>query len=1753
MEEEQLERLIRKRGAMRGATTKLLQSFNTELNEDNVDVGRLRELLANLSVKEETLLDLDRGIEQGIATDDLEAEITNTEEYKERVITMRSRAQRVIQASDSVSSPRRFAGERTPTQNSVKLPKLTIQKFCGDVSLWRDFWNQFETAIHKNETLSKTERFIYLKSYLTGAAAKTVAGLMLTERNYDHALELLRDRYGRKDIVVNMHMTKLLNLTPVKRASDVVALRELYDECEIQIRSLESLGVVSETYGSLLCPILLQLIPEEIALQYSRQRGASDEWQVMEVMEFLQNEILSRERTMQLTRGNKERDYQSHHKPFKRTDTTFELKQRRQSLPSAVALYTSSQRTQNCVFCDSAEHKPEHCPSHNVTERRDILKRMGRCYVCLGQRHIARNCRIKDASCCQCGKRHHSAVCVNGAEPTLITSDKVEDVVSSFATQSMKVRRKGHSTVLLQTAQAHAVGPGGQTVVRCLLDGGSQRSFVCEKQSRALKLPVIRQETFTLHTFGSAAPVTTKRNTVKLVLENLWNKGQKIEIEAIEIPQVCTAVMKVPGEQIQRELKRRRLQFADAVDDGADDRELSVLIGADYYWSTVSGRVERLTDTLVALESVFGWSVQGPVTMSSVTEATCMHIRIEEDTLISSQLKAFWEIESLGITKEEPSDPDEEEALQRFENTTQFKNGRYAVELPWRHEKPELPDNYRIAKRRFEGLKRRLRADVVFYQRYNEVMEDYLQQGIVEEVIEGECSTSNLKYYLPHHAVLREDKLTTKMRVVFDASSHEAGCPSLNNCLLTGPNLNPDLLGILIRFRLHEIAFMADIKKAFLQISLAEKDRDAVRFLWLTAPPQEDTGEKLRVLRMTRVVFGVSPSPFLLAATVRKHLQQYGEQHTAQLIKESLYVDDFVASVRDVEEAVSVTTEAKDIMAAAGMDLCKWMTNSAALKERWKETLIGPTEEPEAHGTVLKVLGLVWRTQTDDFVFDFRPLLKKLTKNSTKRSVLQHSASIFDPLGFLTPFTIRVKCLLQEMWERGLSWDEELPADLNQQWNSWRSELPLIHQISIPRWYGKKDEQRGKTSRLHVFCDASEKAYSAVAYLQWEEKDGKMAVSLVASKSRVAPLKKLSLPRLELMGTLIGARLGRNLINLLKMETHQLHMWTDSMIVLHWIRGSTHKWKQFVANRVTEIQTLTDPASWSHCKGKENPADLPTRGQTVVSLSQSHLWWKGPAFLTSSEQEEESDDQSVEDDVAEEEIKVREHLTVQLATEEHEAVEQVLDLQRYSKLKTVLRITAWIKRFTDNTRSTTKRSGELTAEELLQAEKYWIKSTQHQTFSQDVTLLNAGKALNKDSKIRELRPFLDEDGLTCVGGRLQQSDFSFRQQHPWILPAKNRYCELLIQQNHENLMHAGVRDTLVQLRERYWIMRGRQLVKSVLSRCHVCRRFKAKPAQQITAPLPRDRITESPPFEVTGVDFAGPLYVKVSGALTKAYITLFTCAVTRAVHLELVSSQSTEHFLLALKRFIARRGLCKVIYSDNAKTFKRADQDMKELWRSIKDPQLLEYFSQRGISWRFIAERAAWWGGFWERLVRSVKTCLRKVLGRASLSFEELTTILTEVEATLNSRPLTFVNNDPDEPQPLTPAHFLVGKRLTSLPPKQLLAASGNNTTLNREEMTKRWRYRQRLMTSFWSSWRKDYLLDLKSAHRCDTLQPTLLKVGDIVLLGDDNMPRQTWKLGRVHELFPGRDGKVRSCAVRTASGTLLRRPVQLLYPLETE
>ncbi|GFX47420.1 integrase catalytic domain-containing protein [Trichonephila clavipes] len=331
--------------------------------------------------------------------------------------------------------------------------------------------------------------------------------------------------------------------------------------------------------------------------------------------------------------------------------------------------------------------------------------------------------------------------------------------------------------------------------------------------------------------------------------------------------------------------------------------------------------------------------------------------------------------------------------------------------------------------------------------------------------------------------------------------------------------------------------------------------------------------------------------------------------------------------------------------------------------------------------------------------------------------------------------------------------------------------------------------------------------------------------------------------------------------------------------------------------------------------------------------------------------------------------------------------------------------------------------------------------------------------------------------------------------------------------------------------------------------CLVCKKYSAKPADQLSGQLPRDRITQSPPFQSVGIDFTGAILVKDNQGTRKSYVSLFTCAVTRAVHLELVSDMSTKCFLLALRRFLARRGNCRVIYSDNARTFKAAERELAYFANILKDSEFQNFVADKGIHWKFIVERAPWWGGFYERLVKTIRDPLRKILGRALLTFEELSTILSEVEVIVNHRPLTYVENDPGEPEPLTPAHFL---ELSYGDSKYLIHfIELIDATTAKESYKKRKTYRTLLLKQLWRRWKEQYLLQLKTANNFKT--PSVhknLKLNDVVLVEGNVNSKLLWELGIIKEIFIGRDGNVRSCLVKTFKG-LFKKPIQLLYPLE--
>ncbi|XP_064475627.1 uncharacterized protein LOC135389519 [Ornithodoros turicata] len=670
---------------------------------------------------------------------------------------------------------------------------------------------------------------------------------------------------------------------------------------------------------------------------------------------------------------------------------------------------------------------------------------------------------------------------------------------------------------------------------------------------------------------------------------------------------------------------------------------------------------------------------------------------------------------------------------------------------------------------------------------------------------------------MPHHAVIRRDRETTKVRIVFDASSKSPGCISLNEALHAGPNLNPDVLQLLLQFRTYEVALTADVEKAFLQIQLDPSDRDCLRFLWYAEPPK--TGEPLppvETWRMTRVPFGAKSSPFLLAATIRHHLKSAETLYpqTAPLLSNHFYVDDLVVGVDTVQEALTLYRESQAIFRDAGMKLVKWTTNRSELQGTFEDD---GTASPSATSQ-RKVLRLGWDISTDEIRYSLNSITEFLESNlntGIKRYVLQAVARIYDPFGYVTPYVVTAKILLQRIWLAKLNWDDRLPEDLKNTWSTWCRQVPLLARVSLPRRLTALNISEASCS-LHIFSDASPRAYGAAAYLVINDGSGYTEACLVLAKTRVAPLKTVSLPRLELMAAVIASRLLKFVQSALAITQAATILWTDSEITLHWIYGAPSDWKPFVQNRVAEIQGVTDPHQWRYCPGYDNPADLLTRGTSCLHLIESKLWWKGPSWLI--DQQSWPPPWRVPQETSEE---VRnEAKGNDLYSAPASVKVPIMNADRYSSLHKLLLVTAWVLRFLHNsTHTSQKKTGVLTAEEISAAEQYWILTAQLESFGPHPTT---------HKSLQNVSLFHDEKGVLRMTGRLQYSDLHESAKHPIVIPSDHPITAMLISRAHTRLLHAGVQETLAELCKEHWIIRGRQVVKKTLHGCRICRRAKAQ-------------------------------------------------------------------------------------------------------------------------------------------------------------------------------------------------------------------------------------------------------------------------------------------------------------------------------------
>ena len=856
-------------------------------------------------------------------------------------------------------------------------------------------------------------------------------------------------------------------------------------------------------------------------------------------------------------------------------------------------------------------------------------------------------------------------------------------------------------------------------------------------------------------------------------------------------------------------------------------------------------------------------------------------------------------------------------------------------------------------------------------------------------------------------------------------------------------------------------------------------------------------------------------------------------------IQSNLYVDNIVTGCETELQAIQYFWEARSMMYSAGFNLRAWASNCEFLNTKARE------EDVAGHTQFTNILGLQWNTITDCLSLAPKMANAMIDKSfTTKREVLKEASKLFDPLGITSPVSVRAKLFMQKLWQLHVEWDEPLETNAKEEWTIILRDIQQLSKLTLDQRLVKTNFTPGNIT-LHVFADASTRAYGAVAFITSDSE-----VTFVMAKNRVAPLKRLTLPKLELMAAVVASRIAKFIVDSLKLQDCPIYFWGDSQIVLHWLE-STKTLPQFVSNRVREIKETFPSATWAYCPTNDNPADLLTRGVTFQFLSSSeNPWWKGPPWMTTPDcwpKWQPQPDLHLHAAAA-----IAEEFVPQSGLSQDTGLHQVITLTNYSSLNKLLAVTAYVYRYINNLRRSKPRlTGPLTAEELNSAQTRWIQNCQERVYQREMSSAKPKPGRYKASMpplVRQLRLFTDKAGLLRCGGRIHNAPLSELAKFPYLLPQNNHLTKLIVNHVHARSSHAGIGSTLTALRQSFWIPTGRQYVKKLLRRCTVCKKFGGRAyAEPEAAPLPKIRVQEVPPFSITGVDFTGALYVKqLNEEEGKAYICLFTCATSRAVHLEVVTDLSTTSFLLAFRRFAARRSLPQMMMSDNATTYTSAAGELTNL---LDSEEIRTMLGREGIIWKFIPKKAPWFGGYWERLIGLTKASIKKTLGRAHITLTALQTIIVEVEALLNDRPLTYMSDDISDPEPLTPAHLLHGRRLTRLPYEHATVEELQDPNYGVEQVRRDAKTQAILLEHFTARWKHEYLTSLREFHRPSGKGGQQIHVGDVVLIHDES-PRINWEMAVVRSLVTGNDGLVRSAIIRTKNG-VTNRPVTKLYPLE--
>ena len=1578
--------------------------------------------------------------------------------------------------------------------------RLDLPNFTGYPLDWRHFRELFTSALERaGDDYSDREKHCFLLKAMKHSEAERIVKSHATSMDgYQKALKALENKFGSAKKVYP-HLINKMALAETTSLT-VQGLAQFRENFVLTCEAAEELGCTH--IRQFAAAMGIATFDSPLRAEWTKFfKDATDVPTIDDLVNFL-DPLESNMDTLDL--------------PGKTVTQNRDGRPSSQTTPSRKS---NNSKNSSCPLCKE-QHGLFRCPvflGYDPSRRQKYVKEKKGCTNCLALNHAASDCP-SSYTCKECNGKHNTLLhlpSTNSTSSSTTTTNTTNLIALNDSSQPSTNQQVPPKVSFLHTAIAKAVNGDRNSDVRVAFDTGASSSLITESLASRLKL----QRHPRRLTITGACGGGVSKHFVELTLHSTLNQADSITTKFNVVSSLPSAPPPTNIEAVKSEAHLKGLPLADLEFGG----RLDILLGGVDLSNCVTGSLTKGASSDVAAQpTIFGWTVTGPLDHVP-PQTSVFQIHIAEDNL-QADLSRLWELDRTPELSH--LSPNDEEVTQHFLDTHQIdSDGRYIVKLPRISNPPALGTSRNLAVRRFQQNEKSLNKKGKSAE-FNAALSEYIQLDHAEEVPAADMANDH--FYLPVHGVFKATSTTTKVRPVFDASAASSSGASLNDTLQQGPNLYPLLSDILLKFRRHNIGFSADISKMFREIKLHNDEKDFHRFIW-----RDDDGI-IKDLRMNRLTFGVRCSPYVATQVIRHLAEKHAESHpeASRAILTSFYVDDYLSGASTIEEAVHIRTHLCQLLSIAGMTLRKWRTSDDSFKATIPEHIVETADLQISPGDKpIKALGIHWNVNNDKLSVSTPDI--PADQPTTKRTIASNLGKVFDVLGLFSPYTITGKILLRKLWALQVGWDTEPPEAIVEQWSQWKSQLSLISSHQVPRKYSNSSDVITQT--LHGFADASQEAYGAVVYLQQTFSDGTSDTSLIISKARVLPLKGLTIPRAELTAAYLLAKLLNYCSTQLNISV--ITAWSDSSIVLCWLRKAPNSLNTFVANRVHNIHKLVPNIPWRHISSASNPADMLSRGLQADSLIQSTLWWKGPPWINLPQQEWPAPQFEVP-------ARIPEVKSVILSAP---ATPTPKIWETFSDYNQMIRILSWCRRFIFNCKTSASKRNKhpcLQSNEYKSTENKLFAQEQHETFPEAFNAISKDKPLPKGHAFRKFQLSLNEEEMLLLSTRVRDFQDPSQPRKLIALSLQSTLTRLFINNLHTRYLHPGSNTLLSIVNQDYYIPGIKNFLKGLSRKCARCQRAYDRGVHQSPGLLPSSRTMPAPPFSITGVDYAGPFITRKGHTrkpvMVKSYACLFICLTTKAIHIELCQDLSTEEFMAALRRFCSRRGTPEEIHSDNGTNFVGAHnefQQVKQMLQSSKD-SISDYACQHHIKWHFIPPRTPHMGGLWESAVKQMKLLMRKRLPAHRLKTDELASVLVEIEAILNSRPLTPIESTDPEVTTLTPGHFLIGRPLVA--PHPGITSQAKISTL------RRWQLTQRLTQDLWHDWKKQYLQSIQRQHG-NNKSNHKFRIGEIVFLRDESMAYRQWPLARITATHPGSDGVIRVVDVLCQGKTLRRATVHLI------